>query len=184
MELLFDLFGFLDVVLHLVALSSQALEIGGIAFILLVVMPFRVEIGAEADEIMRRCRVLLRWGAGIAIVGAAAYIVINTLLLYGANDVPIADGLTANFAIAEMVRLVASAAIFIPGFEPRDRPRQADRAGRTGGDPADRRRGEQPFDVADDRTDPDGAGRCAASAGRVDLDRRHSLFHHRAGPYA
>jgi putative copper resistance protein D len=117
-ELLFDLFGFLDVVLRLVALSTQALMIGGVAFILLVALPFRAEIGAEADDILRRCRVLLRWGAGIATLGAAAIIVINVLLLNGSADVPIAEGLKANFAIAEMVRIVASAGIFILASSP------------------------------------------------------------------
>jgi putative copper resistance protein D len=112
-ELFFDLFGFLDVVLRLVALSAQALEIGGIAFILLVVLPFRSEIGVEADGILRRCRVLLRWGAGVAVVGAITNIIINVLLLHGSADVPIADGLMANFAIAEMVRIAASLLIFI-----------------------------------------------------------------------
>jgi len=117
-ELLFDLFGFLDVVLRLVALSTQALMIGGIAFILLVVLPFRAEIGAEADEILRRSRMLLRWGAGVAVLGAVAYIVINVLLLYGSADVPIAEGLTANFVIAEMVRIATSAAIFVVASSP------------------------------------------------------------------
>jgi putative copper resistance protein D len=117
-ELLFDLFGFLDVVLRLIALATQALMIGGIAFILLVVLPFRAEIGAEADEILRRCRVLLGWGAGIAVVGAIAYIVINVLLLYGSADVPISEGLEANFAVAEIVRIVAAVGIFILATSP------------------------------------------------------------------
>jgi putative copper resistance protein D len=117
-ELLFDLFGFLDVVLRFIALATQALMIGGIAFILLVVLPFRTEIGAEADEILRRCRGLLRWGAGIAVLGAIAYIAINVLLLYGSADVPISQGLMANFAIAEMVRAAASTGIFILASNP------------------------------------------------------------------
>ena len=112
MELFFDLFGFLDVVLRFIALFAQALEIGGIAFILLVVLPFQTEIGVEADEILRRCRRLLAWGAGAAVLCAIANIVINVLLLYGSADVPITQGLMANFAIAEMVRAVASAAVF------------------------------------------------------------------------
>jgi len=111
-ELFFDLFGFLDVVLRFIALFAQALEIGGIAFILLVVLPFQTEIGVEADEILRRCRRLLAWGAGAAVLCAIANIVINVLLLYGSADVPITQGLMANFAIAEMVRAVASAAVF------------------------------------------------------------------------
>ena len=113
MELFFDLFGFLDVVLRFIALFAQALEIGGIAFILLVVLPFRAEIGVEADEILRRCRRLLCWGAGAAALCALANIVINVLLLYGSADVPISEGLMANFAIAEMVRIAASVGVLI-----------------------------------------------------------------------
>lgn len=113
MALLFDLFGFLDVVLRLVALFSQALVIGGIAFILLVVLPFYDRIGSEAPEILRRCRGLLRWGAAFAMLGAAATIVINVALLYGSADVPVIEGLQANFAIAEMVRIVGALGVFI-----------------------------------------------------------------------
>ncbi len=113
MELLFDLFGFLDVVLRLIALSTQALIIGGITFIMLVVLPFRTEIGREADEILRRCLNLLRWGAIGAILGAAATIVLNVLLLNGSADVPIGEGLMADFAIAEMVRIATAFAILI-----------------------------------------------------------------------
>jgi putative copper resistance protein D len=118
-ELFFDLFGFLDVVLRFVALSAQALEIGGIAFILLVVLPFRAEIGREADEILRRCRRLLCWGAGAAILCAIANIVINVMLLYGSANVPIGEGLMANFAIAEMVRIAASIGVFVLALDRR-----------------------------------------------------------------
>ena len=112
MALLFDLFGFLDVVLRLIALSTQALMIGGIGFLLLVVLPFRTEIGAEAGAILRRCRTLLRWGAGVAVVGATANIVLNVLLLRASADVPISEGLTASFVIAEMIRILAALGIF------------------------------------------------------------------------
>jgi putative copper resistance protein D len=112
-ELLFDLFGFLDVVLRLLALASQALMIGGVAFVLLVVLPFRVEIGAEADAILARCWNLLRWGAAFGMIGAVAYIVINVALLYGSAGVPISEGLLANFALAEATRFVAAAGLFI-----------------------------------------------------------------------
>jgi putative copper resistance protein D len=111
-ELFFDLFGFLDVVLRFIALFAQALEIGGIAFILLVVLPFQAEIGAESGEVLRRCRRLLCWGAGAAALCAIANIIINVTLLYGSADVPIREGLMANFAIAEMVRVAASIGVF------------------------------------------------------------------------
>ncbi len=113
MALLFDLFGFLDVVLRLVALSSQALIIGGIAFILLVVLPFYDHLGAEAAEILRRCRRLLRWGTALAILGGIAMITINVLLLNATADVPLSEGLQADFAVAEMVRIVAAFGILI-----------------------------------------------------------------------
>jgi len=111
--LLFDLFGFLDVVFRFIALSTQALMIGGIVFILLVVLPFRTEIGSEADGILARCRTLLRWGAAVSALGAMAYVALNVLLLQASAGVPIAEGLAADFAIAEMVRVAASAAVFV-----------------------------------------------------------------------
>jgi putative copper resistance protein D len=123
--LLFDLFGFLDVVFRLIALSTEALMIGGVVFIVLVILPFRPEIGPDADAILRRCRNLLRWSAAGAIGGAAANVVLNVLLLKASADVPIAEGLTADFAIAEMVRALAALAIIIvAGSSSLTRPRQ------------------------------------------------------------
>jgi putative copper resistance protein D len=113
LALLFDLFGFLDAVLRFVALSSQALMIGGVAFILLVVVPFRREVDGEWAGILRRCRLILRWGAGAAMLGASADIVLNVLLLKASADVPITQGLTASFVIAEMVRIGAAGGVFL-----------------------------------------------------------------------
>jgi len=111
--LLFDLFGFLDVVLRFIALTTQALMIGGITFVALVISPFRSRIGNEAGTILRRCWGLLRWSAGIAILGGTLNIVFNVLLLQASADIPIAEGLTASFVLAEMVRIAASGAIFL-----------------------------------------------------------------------
>lgn len=112
MALLFDLFGFLDVVLRFVTLATQALMIGGVAFILLVIVPFRAEIGPETDAILRRSRALLRWSALAAMSGATANIVMNVLLLEASADVPIGDGLMAGFSLASMLRIAASAGVF------------------------------------------------------------------------
>ena len=111
MALLFDLFGFLDVVFRLIALATQALIVGGIAFILLVVSPFRIAIGVGYDAILTRSRTLLRWSASAAALGGAAYIVLNVLLLQASAEVPFAQGLLAHFALAEAVRVAASIAI-------------------------------------------------------------------------
>jgi putative copper resistance protein D len=113
LALLFDLFGFLDVVLRFVALSTQALMIGGVAFILLVVIPFRTKLGREAETILQRCRALLGYAAVTAILGGAVNIIINVLLLKGSANVPISEGLTADFVRAEMVHILASLGILI-----------------------------------------------------------------------
>jgi putative copper resistance protein D len=123
--LLFDLFGFLDVVFRVIALSTEALIIGGTAFILLVLAPFRAEIGPDIDAIFARCRMLLRIGAALAAAGATANIVLNVLLLKASADVPIAEGLSADFAIAEMVRAAAALAVFVvAGSISPERPRR------------------------------------------------------------
>jgi putative copper resistance protein D len=111
--LLFDLFGFLDVVFRLIALATEALIVGGIAFLLLVIMPFRTEIGREFEDVFRRSRMLLRLAAVLAAIGAIANVTLNVLLLRASADVPIGVGLTADFAIAEILRAVIATTIFI-----------------------------------------------------------------------
>lgn len=118
MALLFDLFGFLDVVLRVIALSTEALMIGGISFLLLAAFPFADALGADAEPILRRCRTLIGWSAALAVFGALSNITLNVLLLRASADVPIAQGLAANFAIAEMVRAAAAAGLLLTVARP------------------------------------------------------------------
>ena len=113
MALLFDLFGFLDVVLRFIGLSTEALIVGGIAFHWLVLTPFSAQLADDGPGILARWRYILRWSAAIAAIGAIANVTLNVLLLQASAEIPIVEGLTANFVIAELARLVIVHSIFV-----------------------------------------------------------------------
>lgn len=71
MTLLADVFGFLSVILRGFTLIGETLTLGGIAFLLLLALPFAHELGSSGAELVRRCYGLLRWSA-LAVIAVEA----------------------------------------------------------------------------------------------------------------
>jgi len=74
MSLLIDIFGFLAIMLRGVVVAAQSITLGGIAFLVLLALPLRGELGAVAPVIVARVR---RW-IGLA---AVAVVIVQALRL-------------------------------------------------------------------------------------------------------
>ena len=111
MDLLLDIYGFLTVVLHGLLLTAQALTLGGIAFLLLLAEPMAAELGESGAVMPRRCASLLRWSAIAGAVIAAVTLAFQVAILMSTLDQSLGQSLTALFAVAGLVDVVASAAI-------------------------------------------------------------------------
>jgi len=110
-DLLLDIYGFLTVVLHGLLLTAQALTLGGIAFLLLLAEPMAAELGESGAVMARRCASLLRWSAIAGAVIAAVTLAFQVAILMSTLDQSLGQSLTALFAVAGLVDVVASAAI-------------------------------------------------------------------------
>lgn len=111
MDLLLDIYGFLTVVLHGLLLTAQALTLGGIAFLLLLAEPMAAELGESGAVMAGRCASLLRWSAIAGAVIAAVTLAFQVAILMSTLDQSLGQSLTALFAVAGLVDVVASAAI-------------------------------------------------------------------------
>jgi len=110
-DLLLDIYGFLTVVLHGLLLTAQALTLGGIAFLLLLAEPMAAELGESGAVMAGRCASLLRWSAIAGAVIAAVTLAFQVAILMSTLDQSLGQSLTALFAVAGLVDVVASAAI-------------------------------------------------------------------------
>ncbi|MDB5367844.1 MAG: copper resistance protein [Rhodospirillales bacterium] len=106
MALLFDLFGFLEVVVRFASLIGQAFAVGGVVFVLLLIRPAarRPEGAALLDRALR----LVRISAATLVVSVAIDLWMKLVMLEAVNGVPFIDGIGAGFARGLSVRLAAA----------------------------------------------------------------------------
>jgi putative copper resistance protein D len=103
--LLVDLFGYLGVILHGLAIVSQSMAIGSLLFLILVARPYEAVLG---PDIARRCGRI----AGVSAIALAGIELVNvalqTSILVSTVDLSVGDVLTANFAIAGLLKAAAA----------------------------------------------------------------------------
>ena len=105
MSLLVDLFGYLGILLHGLVIVSQSFALGGVLFLLLLARPCADLLG---PDIVRRV-------AGIAAIAAVCLACVEVLnvsmqlaVLTSTLEVPLGDVITANFALAGIVKAAAA----------------------------------------------------------------------------
>lgn len=98
MDLLFDLFGFLSVLVQAAELAFRAVLLGGVAFWLGIALPLAGRLyapGASRLPVIARQAVL--WGGVGALAAGLGGAALNALLLRGALDLPLGSVLGADF---------------------------------------------------------------------------------------
>jgi putative copper resistance protein D len=108
MSFLVDIFGYLTVVLHGLSITAEAMTVGGVAFMLFVVHPFREEMGPHAPVIAGRAWRCLAWSAAALIAIEALVAFIQVSVLSSTEDLPVAQVLGASFVTASAVKIAAA----------------------------------------------------------------------------
>jgi putative copper resistance protein D len=111
MALLLDIFGFLSVVLRGLVLSAQSLVIGGIVFLGLVVGPVAAKLGVGGEAATARGRRLLFWSTLALACAELVFIGLESVVLAGTMDIPLATAFGASFARFGLVAAAAAAAL-------------------------------------------------------------------------
>lgn len=110
MSLLADIFGYLTVVLHGFSLVAETLTLGGIAFLLLLALPFAAALGEGGVALRRSSFALLAWSAFAAALLEAAELALNATVL--ASSLDFARILGAGFFEAGLVKILFGLALF------------------------------------------------------------------------
>ena len=116
MALLIDLFGYLSVLLHGLTIVAQSMALGGILFLVFLARPFAEELGATGDEIVARTRRIAGWSAVALIVCESLTIALQGAVLVGTVDLSIADVMTADFAEAGQIKILAALLLVVLAF--------------------------------------------------------------------
>jgi putative copper resistance protein D len=103
MELLVDLFGYLSIVVHGVTILSQSMALGGVLFLVLLARPLNLpDIAAGTARIAGYAAIAL-------LLSEVATVALQTAVLVDTVDLSIRDALTADFAIAGLIKALAAA---------------------------------------------------------------------------
>src|SRR3954467_2125546 len=85
------------------------MALGGVLFLVLLLHPIVPQLGSSGQSIQRACIAITAWSAIALTLCEAATVALQATVLAGTVDLPIVDALHANFAVAGLVKMAASA---------------------------------------------------------------------------
>ncbi len=107
MALLIDLFGYLSIVLHGLTIGAQSMAVGGVLFLLGLARPFAATL-PDGPALVRRTGVIAGWSALALTAGELLAVALQVAVLMGSVDLGLAEALTAQFAVAGLVKAAAA----------------------------------------------------------------------------
>jgi putative copper resistance protein D len=105
MELLIDLFGYLSIVIHGLTILAQSMTVGGVLALVLLARPLAPRLGLAGRAILTGTARIAGWSAVALLASEAATIALQAAVLTDTVDLPLIDVLSANFAIAGLVKI-------------------------------------------------------------------------------
>jgi copper resistance protein D len=116
---LFDIFGFLSVILHGLDLVAQTVVLGSVLFLLLLAEPLAPALGPGARGVLRGTRSIIRGAALGGIVVVVLATALSGTILADSLDLPWSAILHADFILAGTAKALAILAILLlAGFGP------------------------------------------------------------------
>ncbi len=107
MTLLVDLFGYLSIVLHGLTIVAQSMAIGGVLFLVFLARPFAASLPNGA-QLARRICVIAGWSALALVACEALVVAMQSAVLMDTVSLDLRQTLTAQFAVAGLVKAAAA----------------------------------------------------------------------------
>ncbi len=124
MALLIDLFGYLSIVLHGLTVGAQSMAVGGVLFLLGLARPFAATL-PDGAALARRTAVIAGWSAIALAACELLAVALQVAVLMGSVDLGFLEAVTAQFAVAGLVKAAAAGALGIVLLMPRPAPAAA-----------------------------------------------------------
>jgi putative copper resistance protein D len=119
MELLVDLFGYLSIIVHGLTILSQSMALGGALFLVLLARPLASRLGRS--QIAAGTARIAGYAALALLLSEAATVALQGAVLMDTVDLDLAQVLTAEFAIAGLVKIAAAASMALVLLSLRER---------------------------------------------------------------
>ena len=107
MTLLIDLFGYLSIILHGLTIGAQSMAVGGVLFLVFLARPFAASL-PDGATLVRRTGVIAGWSALALVACELLAVALQVAVLIGSVDLGLFDALTAQFAVAGLVKAAAA----------------------------------------------------------------------------
>ncbi len=124
MALLIDLFGYLSIVLHGLTIGAQSMAVGGVLFLVGLVRPFAATL-PDGAALARRTGIIAGWSALALVACELLAVALQAAVLMGSVDLSLTETLTAQFAVAGLVKAAAAGVLGAVLLAPRPAPAPA-----------------------------------------------------------
>jgi putative copper resistance protein D len=112
MDLLVDLFGYLSIIVHGLTILSQSMALGGVLFLVFLARPLAPRLGRAGQGIAAGTARVAGYAALALLLAEAATVALQAAVLMDTVDLSLRAVLSADFAVAGMVKTVAAACLF------------------------------------------------------------------------
>ena len=109
--MLVDLFGYLSIVVHGLTILSQSMALGGVLFLAFLAHPLAPKLGRAGPRIVTGTARVAGYAAVALLVSEVATVALQAAVLADTIELPLRQVLTAEFAVAGLVKTAAAAAI-------------------------------------------------------------------------
>ena len=107
MTLLIDLFGYLSIILHGLTIGAQSMAVGGVLFLVFLARPFAATL-PDGAALARRLGLIAGWSALALVACELLAVALQVAVLMGSVDLDLTEALTAQFAVAGLVKAAAA----------------------------------------------------------------------------
>jgi putative copper resistance protein D len=120
MDLLVDLFGYLSIIVHGLTIVSQSMALGGALFLVLLARPLAPSLGRT--NIAAGTARIAGYAALALLLSEAATVALQSAVLIDTVDLNLSEVLSAQFAVAGLIKTVAAASMAALLLGMRERP--------------------------------------------------------------
>jgi copper resistance protein D len=121
MDLLVDLFGYLSIIVHGLTILSQSTALGGVLFLAFLARPLAPRLGRAGQGIAAGTARIAGYAAIALLLSEAATIALQGAVLIDTVELSLRQVLTAEFAIAGLVKTAAAASLALVLLSMRER---------------------------------------------------------------
>jgi len=115
MQSFIALYGFLEIVLRAFLLATQAILVGAVAFLALVISPLGATLSGDEGPIVRRCLRILYWSCLASAFGELVAGGVLIAMLVGTLRVEVALAASANAVVAHFIAAIVAGALALIG---------------------------------------------------------------------